>query len=168
MNALSSRTKQINWSAIAMFALGFWLSASFLVDLVIIPSLSRAGMMATAGFASAGYLMFGAFNHLELVCAALVLTSVLALRSNHSLFSTKREHWSVISAVALLMVALVCTYFFTPHMSGWGLQLNLFEATTTMPPAMISLHEGYWSLEVLKFVAGGFLLRWCYQDSCNI
>ncbi|MFM7353457.1 MAG: hypothetical protein ACKO1G_10510, partial [Microcystis aeruginosa] len=54
-----------NWTTLAMVVLGFWLSASFVIDLIILPSLSVAGMMTQNGFASAGYLLFGIFNHLE-------------------------------------------------------------------------------------------------------
>ena len=83
MNALSVRTlKQISWPTIVMFTLGFWLSGSLILDTVIIPSLLAAGMMAESGFASAGYLLFSIFNHIELVCGALVLTGCLIFTYN--------------------------------------------------------------------------------------
>jgi hypothetical protein len=47
-----------NWTTLAMVVLGFWLSASFVIDLIILPSLSVAGMMTQNGFASAGCLAF--------------------------------------------------------------------------------------------------------------
>jgi hypothetical protein len=33
---------------------------------------------------------------------------------------------------------------------------------------MISLHEGYWLLEIIKFAAGATLLRWRYRNTCAI
>ena len=61
MNTISENRnfQGINWSTLVMFALGFWLSASLLLDAVIVPSLSAAGMMNQGGFANAGYLLFG-------------------------------------------------------------------------------------------------------------
>lgn len=168
MNAVSdTRLKQINWSTIILFALGFWLSGSLILDSVIIPSLIASGMMADSGFASAGYLLFGVFNRVELLCAALVLTGVLVLVRNHSLASSKR-HWSIILAAVLLTIAIVYTYIFTPQMSGLGLQLNLFEPSTTMPANMVQMHEFYWLLEVTKLIFGATLLRWCYRDNCTL
>jgi hypothetical protein len=49
-------------------------------------------------------------------------------------------------------------------MSAWGLCLNQFSATTAMPKAMISWHEGYWILEALKYGLGFTLLRWSYKN----
>ncbi len=165
MDAISDRgLKQISWSTVVMFALGFWLSGSLLLDSVIIPSLSAAGMMASAGFASAGYLIFGVFNRIELLCAAAVLTSFLVLRRRNN-FSP----WSVVLGGLLLTIPLIYTYILTPQMSGLGLQLNLFEeSVTNMPEAMIFMHWGYWSLEAIKFIAGVTLLRWCYRNSCTL
>lgn len=165
MDAISDRgLKQISWSTIVMFALGFWLSGSLLLDSVIIPSLSAAGMMASAGFASAGYLIFGVFNRIELLCAAAVLTSFLVLRRQNN-FSP----WTIVLGGLLLAITLFYTYILTPQMSGLGLQLNLFdESLTNMRQEMIYMHWGYWSLEAIKFIAGVTLLRWCYRNSCTI
>ena len=168
MNSISDRSlKQISWSTIVMFVLGFWLSASLMLDFVIIPSLSAAGMMSQAEFASAGYLLFGIFNRIELFCAALVLTSFLVFIRNHHL-TNRQQSWSIILSVVLLAIALIYTYVLTPQMSGLGMQLNLFESSQTMSAAMISMHEGYWVLEVIKLLAGATLLRWCYRDSCTL
>ena len=84
MNAVSDpKLNRINWQTVVMFALGFWLSSSLLIDFLIIPGLSAAGMMTQEGFASAGYLIFGIFNRIELLCAALILTGFLVIRRNH-------------------------------------------------------------------------------------
>lgn len=171
MNAISDRGfKPLNWSMLVMFVLGFWLSGSLILDLVIIPSLSAAGMMTQTGFASAGYLIFGIFNRIELLCAALVLTGFLALRNRHYFlnFDSSKELWSIVLSGLLVTIPLIYTYVLTPQMSSLGLSLNLFETTRTMSAAMISMHEGYWFLEVIKFLAGATLLRWCYRNSCSL
>lgn len=168
MNALSDRSlKQISWSTLVMSALGFWLSGSLILDFVIIPGLSATGMMSQSSFASAGYLIFGIFNRIELLCAALVLTGFLIFRRNHNL-THSQERWSIILSTLLLAISLIYTYILTPQMSGLGLQLNLFESAKVMPSAMISMHESYWLLEAIKFLAGATLLRWCYRDSCTL
>ncbi|AFY79170.1 MAG: hypothetical protein IGR93_11595 [Hydrococcus sp. C42_A2020_068] len=171
MNAISDRGfKSISWSTVILFALGFWLSGSLILDLLILPSLWASGMMNQAGFASAGYTIFGMFNRIELLCAALVLTGFLGLRFSHliSYADLLQERLSIILSGLLVIIPLIYIYFLTPQMSGLGLNLKLFETTTTMPAAMISLHEGYWLLEVLKLVAGTTLLRWCYRSSCHL
>ena len=168
MNAVSSRgLMRVNWSATILFALGFWLSGSLVVDSVIIPSLLATGMMTESGFASASYLMFGIFNHIELLCGALVLTGCFVLRRNHQL-PVQKEQWSIILSALLLTIAIIYTYILTPQMSSLGLQLNWFEPNTTMPVEMVQMHGGYWFLEALKFFAGASLLRWFYRKSCDL
>ncbi len=160
-------SKSINWSTLVMFTLGFWLSASLILDLVIVPGLSASGMMAQSGFAGAGYLIFGVFNHIELLCAALILSSFLVFNRNHNL-THLQERWSIILASLLLIIAVIYTYFLTPQMSGLGLQMNGIDPATSMPTAMIYLHAGYWVLEMIKLLAGTMLLKWCYRDSCSL
>lgn len=168
MNAISDRRwKFLSWTTAVMFALGFWLSSSIVLDFVVIPGLSLSGMMNQGGFASVGYIIFGLFNRIELVCAALVLTGFLIFRRHH-LFVNFQERWSIILASVLLGIALIFTYFLTPEMSAFGLEINPFEMTNTMPSAMISLHWSYWILEVIKLIIGGTLLHWCYQNSCQL
>ncbi|MGH2414768.1 MAG: hypothetical protein ACRDEA_13985, partial [Microcystaceae cyanobacterium] len=102
MNAISDRgLKQISWSTVVMLTLGFWLSSSLILDAVIIPGLSASGMMSQGGFASAGYLIFGVFNRIELLCASVVLTGFLVFRRNHN-FTRAQENWSVILSGLLL------------------------------------------------------------------
>ncbi len=168
MNSLAEKNfDRVNWSTLTMFAIGFWLSSSFLLDFVVIPGLAASGMTTEAGFASAGYLIFGIFNHIELLCGALVLTGFLVFRSHHNL-SPSQERLSIILAGILFAIALTYTYILTPQMSGLGLQLNLFEPVQQMPTPMLQMQFGYWILEVVKFVAGGTLLRWCYRNSCSL
>lgn len=167
MSVISSNNlKQINWSAIIMFALAFWLSGSLILDFVLIPGLSLSGMMAEGGFASAGFLIFGIFNHIELVCAALVLTGFLVFFHYHNLNGTQ-EKWSIVFASLLLMIAIAYTYVFTPQMTSLGL-INWINPNQEMPSAMVSMHESYWFLEAVKFILGITLLKWCYRNSCRI
>lgn len=168
MNAMSDRSlRQISWSTLVLFALGFWLSGSLILDSVIIPGLFAAGMMTQEAFASAGYVIFGIFNRIELVCAAIVLTSFLVFRSQHNL-TAKQEKWSVVLASLLFAIAIIYTYILTPQLSGWGMQLNLLDTTAKMPSQMFSLHWGYWILEAIKLICGATLLRWCYRNSCSL
>jgi uncharacterized membrane protein (DUF485 family) len=143
--------------------LGFWLSSSLILDFVIMPGLSAAGMMTQSSFAAAGYSIFWTFNRIELLCAALVLASLLALRGPSNLYRQVRR-WSIFLSVLLLAIALIYTYIITPQMSALALQLNLLEPTTGMPAGMLQMHEGYWVLEAIKLAAGTTLLGWCYGD----
>ncbi len=150
------------WSVVVFITLCFWLSASFVLDFVIIPSLMEAGMMTQPSFASAGYSMFGLFNHIELLCAAIILSGVFVLTKNH-IFTKKQQQWSIILSSLLLGTALICSYILTPQMSGLGLDLNWFESASAMPAEMMELHAGYWGLELMKFVVGGILLTWSFR-----
>lgn len=159
---------KLPWSGIVMFTLGFWLSASLVLDLVIVPGLFISGMMNQGGFASSGYIIFGLFNRLELVCAAVVLCGFLVFRRQHSL-THLQENRSLLLSGILLFITLIFTYFLTPELSGWGmLSLDLWNGERAMPPLMISLQVVYWVLEVIKIVTGVTLLRWCYRDACRL
>ncbi|MUG96459.1 DUF4149 domain-containing protein [Scytonema sp. UIC 10036] len=161
MNAISHvELKRPIWQAVAMLTLGFWLSASLVLSWVIMPSLYVTGMMAQPSFASAGYAIFWNFNRIELLCASLVLASVLALCNTQSTWRLR----SIVLSVLLLAVALVDTYFLTPQMSAIGIQLNIFETVFETPAGMNLLHAGYWVLEAVKLVAGCMLLSWCNSD----
>jgi hypothetical protein len=160
MNAISNvEFKRPIWQTAVILTLGFWLSASIILDWVIIPSLYLSGMMTQAGFATAGYTMFWNFNRIELLSAGLILTGVLAMSKTHS--------WrvgTVVLAVLLLAVSLIDTYFLTPQMSAIGVQLNLFETATTIPATMNLLHGAYWVLEAVKLLAAGTLLSRCWRE----
>lgn len=159
--ASSVQLKQPAWQTIVVICLAFWLSSSLMLDLVIMPGLYASGMMTEAGFATAGYLIFWIFNRIELLCAALVLTGTLAVA--HTQGKTEKSHRNaIILSLILLLVALVYTYALTPQMSALGLNLNLFEPAVEVPGTMNVLHSGYWVLEMLKLVAGGAVIRWCF------
>ncbi len=155
---------QVSWRMPLMLTLGFWLSASLVLDLVIMPILFTSGMMAETGFATAGYTLFWVFNRLELLCAALVLTAVLfcwGLRSSPGLFRQSQ----FFLAVLLFAVAAIDTYLLTPQMSSLGLQLNLFAPLAATPDLMNQFHAAYWVLDGVKLLAGGLLLGQCWRSS---
>lgn len=168
MNSFSSkRLSHVNWSTIILFTLGFWLSASLLLDCLVIPGLLSSGMMNQDGFASAGYLIFGTFNHVELICSALVLTGCLVVQyQNISSFSNLNKYiWGAISLVA---IALAYTYFLIPQMSSLGLVLDSFTTLKTSSESMEMMHAFYWGLEIVKIVVITSLLSKFYRNSCSL
>ncbi|MEA5596569.1 hypothetical protein [Rivularia sp. UHCC 0363] len=164
MNTISTSSVEFKrpvWQNAIIITLGFWLSASLILDWVIMPSLYVSGMMTQSSFATAGYTVFWNFNRVELLCAGLVLTGVLALSKNH--FNWQRS--SIILATVLLGIALADTYFLTPQMSAIGLQLNWFEVSQT-PASMDLLHGAYWFIEAVKLaVAGTLFTGYCKQEN---
>lgn len=169
MEAISSRTaKSISWSTAIVIALGFWLSGSLIFDFLIVPGMLTTGMMNESGFASAGYVIFGTFNHIELLCAATVLTGCLYYRFADC-FEQKVSYKSVLMATGLLLISLTYTYVFTPQMSSMGMSLDLFspapEATST---GMMVTHLVYWALEVVKLVFATALLKTFFRSYCSL
>ena len=158
----SAKRNPTQWSVVVFITLCFWLSASLVLDFVIIPSLMQAGMMTEPGFISAGYSMFGLFNHIELLCAGIILSGFLILKRNQVL-PQQQQQWSTILAVCLLGLAATCCYVLTPQISGLGINLNWFETSGGMSTAMMQFHLGYWLLELTKFIIGGLLLVWSFQ-----
>ncbi len=153
--------KRPTWQIAIILTLGFWLSASLVLDWVIMPSLYLSGMMNQAGFTTAGYVIFWNFNRLELLSAATILTSILALSKTQFQWHLR----AIVLSVLLLSISLVDTYFFTPQMCTIGLNLNLFAAVTAIPATMNLLHSGYLLLEIVKFIAGGMLLSYCWKQA---
>ncbi|MEM8810156.1 MAG: hypothetical protein AAGF01_29400 [Cyanobacteria bacterium P01_G01_bin.38] len=131
------------------------------------PMMYETGMMEQPGFASTGYSLFWVFNRVEVLCGALILTGLLALRQRRSecdvLISGSRSRWALIVASGLLAIAMAYTYLLTPEMSALGVNLG-GEPAAAIPTAMNWMHAAYWGLEVLKLAAAGLLLRLCYQD----
>ncbi|MCW5314511.1 hypothetical protein GTQ43_12035 [Nostoc sp. KVJ3] len=159
MTAISNlEFKRPTWQTAIILTLGFWLSASLVLDWVIMPSLYISGMMSQASFTTVGYTIFWNFNRMELLSAAVVLTGVLAL-------SKTGYRWrisSIILSMLLLTIAMFDTYLLTPQMSAIGVHLNLFE--TAIPLTMNLLHGSYWLLEIVKLAACGTLLSWCWRE----
>ncbi|MEL6494929.1 MAG: hypothetical protein AAFQ41_07375 [Cyanobacteria bacterium J06623_7] len=168
MQAISSRSSQsINWSTAIMLALGFWLSGSLVFDFLVVPGMLTTGMMNEPGFASASYVIFGTFNHVELLCAATILAGCFVYRFGNDTPS-KADNKPVLLAIALLSISLVYTYVLTPQMSSLGMSLDLFATAKVMPSAMTPMHLIYWSLEVVKLTAASLLLRLFFRNSCSI
>jgi hypothetical protein len=157
--AIASAFKHLQWPRIAQLTLLAWLIGSFIMDGMMMPSLYVSGMLTQPGFACSGYLMFGLFNHVELICAAIVLTGLLVQRQGQA---SQRDSFAWLIGLGLLGITLLLTYALAPAMSGFSLNLQLFDAPN-MPAAMTSLHLSYWLLEVTKFVAGIVLLRYYFS-----
>ena len=167
MQATSPRNSKIDWLTIIMFALGFWLSGSFIFDFLVVPGMLTTGMMSESGFASAGYVIFGTFNHLEVLCAASVLAGCFVYRYGYGLKS-KISNKSIAIATALLVIALAYTYILTPQMSSSGMPLDMFALPEATSTSMTGMHVVYWSLEVIKLAAASVLLGTFYRNSCDI
>ncbi|MDA0266370.1 MAG: hypothetical protein O3A14_05280 [Cyanobacteria bacterium] len=167
---MTSRTmfSPARWLPWVMAAGAFWLSSSLLLDLVIMPVMYTSGMMAEPGFAPAGYTLFWTFNRLELVCAALILTGVLALRRQPGEFDVlnggSRSRWALGIGLLLITLTLICTYGLTPEMGALGVSLDSFAEANATPAAMDWLHGAYWAVEILKLSGLGLLTGLCYQD----
>jgi uncharacterized membrane protein len=169
MNTLSTRAaKSPNWFGIVLFSIMFWLSGSLLIDLVVMPGLFFSGMMSQPDFDTAGYTLFWAFNRIELLCAALIVSGLLMARqarSDHDVISSGiRSRWAVEIAAVLLTITLVLTYWLSPAMGALGVSLNALEGNFTIPAGMTQMHMAYWGLEVIKLLGCGFLLKLALQD----
>jgi len=165
-NSFGTGSRQSTWQTIVLASLAFWLSGSLLIDLVIMPSLYTAGMLARPDFVPAGYSLFWIFNRVEVLCAALALTGIWVLRHSQDALHRKGFAPMVLSGV-LLTIALVYTYVLAPSMSALSLDLTLFEPgvqSVTTSPEMIHLQVGYWGMEALKLTFGGVLLGLCWSD----
>lgn len=162
MTAISFQvSKQSVWKKVLLVVLAFWLSSTLMLDGVVMPSMYTSGMMTEPGFASAGYGLFWIFNRIELVCAALVLTSVLVLRYTRDRWN-RPGYLTLLLAGLLFTISLVDTYVLTPYMSALGVHLNLFATDVAPIDQMNLLHLCYWLLDCLKLAASGILL-WSYN-----
>ncbi|MEO0948186.1 MAG: hypothetical protein AAFY11_08580 [Cyanobacteria bacterium J06641_5] len=154
--------------------LGFWLSASLTLDALVMPSLASSGMMNRSEFAGVGYGLFGTFNRLELLCAALVLSGILALtyRPNREtsppVESNGAQHrQELLLAGLLVMLAAISTYVLTPTMGAMGMGVDWLEADPSQT-VMVAMHATYWGLEVCKFALGVMLLARCYRGGRSL
>jgi hypothetical protein len=151
------------WRNIAIGSLGFWISGSLILDLVIMPTLWMTGMMESSGFASASYSIFWIFNRVELVCAAMALSSIWAL-SKVSRSSVDAQREMLVGSVMLMAIALSYTFILTPYISGLGLDLDIFATTKSIPAEMNQMHSIYWVLEASKLGIAGLLLSRCNRE----
>lgn len=159
--------RQFAWDSAVLFIAIFWLGSSLMLDLLVMPMLYMGGMMTSSSFASAGYSLFEVFNHVEMLLAGLILTSVLAMRQTRAAVevSGSRSRWSLLLAGSLIAIALLYAYVLTPTMGAIGIALDM-PATipSTVPESMGWMHGAYWIIEVIKLSLLGFLLRLCYVD----
>jgi hypothetical protein len=158
--------RQFRWDSLILLVTTFWLSTSLVLDFLVMPMMYESGMMQQSGFASTGYSLFWIFNRVEILCAAAILTAILALRQKHPEkaveVSGSRSRWAMILAAGLLTIPFLYAYLLTPEMSALGVQLG--DESLTIPAAMGWMHGLYWGLEVLKLAAASFLLKLCHRD----
>jgi hypothetical protein len=153
-------TPSTQWQHLAIGSLGFWLSGSLILDLVVMPTLWTTGMMESSGFASASYSIFWIFNRVELICAAAVLSSIWALnRVSRSSIAAKPE--LLAGAIVLMGIAAIYTFVLTPYMSGLGIDLDILATAKSIPTEMNGMHSIYWVLEASKLGIAGMLLFLC-------
>jgi Domain of unknown function (DUF4149) len=153
------------WLTGVAIVLGFWLSATILLDFTIMPSLYISGMMNSPNFGAVGYTLFSVFNRIELVCGAAALSMGLWLWRSDSLNFKQKIEIGVSSAI-LLLIAICYTFILTPQMGGLSINLNMMDGLDTAngglenlqmhstiddaPPGMNQMHVVYWVLETLK------------------
>ena len=152
------------WQNIAIGTLGFWLSGSLILDFVIMPTMWATGMMESSGFASASYSIFWIFNRVELICAAVALSSILAL-IEVSVLNVDTNRKLLAGAIAIVVIALSYTFILTPYMSGLGINLDILATKNSMPAEMDQMHSIYWVLEASKIGIMGMLISLCDRST---
>ena len=161
-NSTPSELHPLSWSVSSwhLFMIGtlaLWLSSSFFLDFLVLPSLYWSGMMSQSEFATVGYALFGNFNRFEVLCGAIVLSGFLW---KQQLPKVEREAVlrNIPLALTTVAIALTFTYVLTPQMSALG--LNLQDGSEALiPSAMNQLHLMYWGLEIVKLSCLGLLLQ---------
>lgn len=162
MNTLSYPSAQRSLWKVALFlTLAFWLSSSLMLDGIVMPSLYVSGMMTSPDFATTGYSLFWIFNRVELLCAAVIFTSVLISRYGRNPLH-RPGFLTIFLSTLLLAISLIDTYGLTPQMGALGINLNWLNPSPEVPAGMNQLHAGYWLLEMLKITASASLL-WTYS-----
>jgi len=161
--ASESRISRLStWQVVVLLTLAFWLSSSLLLDLVIMPGMYAAGMMTSPDFATAGYSIFWMFNRVEVLCAAMVLTGMFALRE--ILHPGQVGKWAIALAGVMMAIALTATYWLTPEMGAIGIHLDALESVQVVPAAMTLMHGSYFGLEFLKILLGSVLAIVCFRQ----
>ena len=167
------------WLTVATAVVAFWLSASLLLDFVIMPSMYMSGMMTSSGFGIVGYTLFSVFNRIELICGAATLCLGLWLWQS-TLLNQKQKIEIGVSSAILLAIALCYTFILTPHMSGLSVDLNILDSAdlvnngledlqmhstiSQIPAEMNQMHVVYWGLEALKITLMGTVLGLAYRQ----
>ncbi|MEL6815462.1 MAG: DUF4149 domain-containing protein [Cyanobacteria bacterium J06598_3] len=163
--------RQLNWDALVLLVATFWISSSAFVDFLLMPMMYETGMMNEANFATAGYSLFWLFNRVELLCAAGILSGLLALRQRKGAFdvmaSGAQSRWALMLSGLLFAIALIYTYVLTPQMGALGINLSgnfVGDFSEPVPQAMNTMHALYWGLEAVKLFAAAWLVKLCYRD----
>jgi magnesium-transporting ATPase (P-type) len=170
------------WSTTVAAVVGFWLSATLLIDFTIMPSMYLSGMMSTTNFGAVGYTLFSVFNRIELICAAMVLSAGMWMMQSGS-YSEKQKIEVGFSAVVLLAIALCYTFVLTPQMGGLAIDLHpidgrdllngglenlqMHSTISAVPEGMNQMHVVYWGLEALKITSMATLLGFAYRQIVN-
>jgi hypothetical protein len=178
-NIYIAKNSNQTWLTVAAAVVGFWLSASLLLDFVIMPSLYMSGMMTSSGFGIVGYTLFSIFNRLELFCGAATLCMGLWLWQSTLLDRQQKIEVGCASAL-LLAIAMIYTFILTPQMSGLSIDLNMLDTIALsnggledlqmystipqVPTAMNQMHVIYWGLESLKIVLMSTVLGLAYRQ----
>jgi Domain of unknown function (DUF4149) len=167
------------WLTAIAGVLGFWLSATLLIDFTIMPSMYFSGMMNTPNFGAVGYTLFSIFNRIELLCGAVALSVGLWLWQSEILDRKQKIEIGVSSAL-LLLIALCYTFILTPQMGGLSIDLHMMDSAsivngglenlqmhstivTDAPPGMNQMHVIYWVLEALKITLLATVLGATYR-----
>jgi hypothetical protein len=138
-----------SWHRILPLALAFWMSASLLLDLLVMPVLYQSGMMTESNFVLAGQSLFGSFNRMELILGAIVLVGFL-VKQQAPIVERESMGRNLPIALFLFGIAALYTYSLTPAMTSIGFDS---EITGIIPAQMETMHYVYWVLESLKLVA---------------
>ena len=156
-----SKILGLSWKTTIALTLSVWLGATLLLDVVVMPTMYLTGMMIEPSFASVGYTLFGIFNRVELVGAALVLSGLMGWHYSAHL-NLLRSKTTAIFAILIFVIPLTCLYGLTPFMSALSLNLDLFNSQA-VPQAMFLLQGLYWALESLKLAGIITLLGVCHR-----
>ncbi len=155
-SSVAPDSRSVSWQSLILLLATAWLGASLLLDLWVMPSLYGGGMMTQAGFASTGYMLFGGFNHVELIFGALLLTGLLVMTQQPT--ATGQTRWRVLwPALLLLLIPAFDAYGLTPIMSALGLSID--GSVGEAPAVMGVMHGAYWGLELLKIGAIALLIH---------
>jgi Domain of unknown function (DUF4149) len=167
------------WLTAIAGVLGFWLSATLLIDFTVMPSMYFSGMMNTPNFGAVGYTLFSVFNRIELLCGAVALSAGLWLWQSNVMDSKQKMEVGV-SSFILLLIALCYTFVLTPQMGGLSINLNMLDSASVVngglenlqmhstvvqdaPPGMNQMHVIYWVLEALKITLMATVLGTTYR-----
>jgi Domain of unknown function (DUF4149) len=178
-NIYIAKSNNQTWLTVAAAVVGFWLSASLLLDFVIMPSMYMSGMMTSSGFGIVGYTLFSVFNRMELVCGAATLCAGLWLWQS-TMLNKKQKIEVGISSAILLAIAICYTFVLTPQMGGLSVDLHMIDGLSLanggledlqmhstipqVPAGMNQMHVIYWGLEALKITLMATVLGLAYRQ----